>query len=330
MPEGDVITESTITCPVCGIAKVEMMPTDACQYFYECTGCRTLLRPKPGDCCVFCSYGSVPCPPIQAADGNPMCCQSEESRVAAEIRPGVQRPDWSAVTKPAARDALLARDRTRAGVQEKWRHALPAPQDSLWRTVLTLFASQGRPPSVAEIASDTGWPAAQVRALLLELQTHDHLGVNQAADAIVYVYPFTSQPTEHRVSINGRTLNALCAIDALGACGMYRTDATITSSCRLCGTAIEIGTARHGAALNHARPAGAVVWYDFAYRQTAATSCCPSIGFFCCDEHLQQWMAAQATARTGCRLTLGEALEVGRAIFGPVFAGSTVNVDRTS
>jgi hypothetical protein len=24
------------------------------------------LRPKPGDCCVFCSYGSVPCLPIQA------------------------------------------------------------------------------------------------------------------------------------------------------------------------------------------------------------------------------------------------------------------------
>jgi hypothetical protein len=22
-------------------------------------------KPKPGDCCVFCSYGSVPCPPMQ-------------------------------------------------------------------------------------------------------------------------------------------------------------------------------------------------------------------------------------------------------------------------
>lgn len=96
MPEAAVITESTLTCPVCSTAKVETMPTDACQYFYECTGCATLLRPKPGDCCVFCSYGSVPCPPIQAADGNPLCCQSEEGR---------QRPDWSAVTRPAARDA---------------------------------------------------------------------------------------------------------------------------------------------------------------------------------------------------------------------------------
>jgi hypothetical protein len=61
MLEAGVTTESIITCPACGRAKAEMMPTDACLYFYECTGCGTLLRPKRGDCCVFCSYGSVPC-----------------------------------------------------------------------------------------------------------------------------------------------------------------------------------------------------------------------------------------------------------------------------
>ncbi len=44
-----------------------MMPTDACQYFYGCDGCGKLLRPLAGDCCVYCSYGSSPCPPIQRA-----------------------------------------------------------------------------------------------------------------------------------------------------------------------------------------------------------------------------------------------------------------------
>ncbi|MFZ3234262.1 MAG: GDCCVxC domain-containing (seleno)protein [Stellaceae bacterium] len=29
------------------------------------TRCGELLRPKTGDCCVFCSYGSMPCPPVQ-------------------------------------------------------------------------------------------------------------------------------------------------------------------------------------------------------------------------------------------------------------------------
>lgn len=56
---------SVLTCPECGHRSRETMPTDACQWYYECAGCGVLLRPKPGDCCVFCSYGSVPCPPVQ-------------------------------------------------------------------------------------------------------------------------------------------------------------------------------------------------------------------------------------------------------------------------
>lgn len=56
---------STLTCPECGHVQAETMPTDACQYFYDCPGCQAVLRPKAGDCCVFCSYGDVPCPPIQ-------------------------------------------------------------------------------------------------------------------------------------------------------------------------------------------------------------------------------------------------------------------------
>jgi|SRR6476661_7654894 hypothetical protein len=61
------ILESVLTCPLCAFAARETMPTDACLYFYECPACRALLRPKAGDCCVFCSYGSVKCPPIQQA-----------------------------------------------------------------------------------------------------------------------------------------------------------------------------------------------------------------------------------------------------------------------
>jgi hypothetical protein len=63
--------ESTLSCPHCGATTVETMPTDACVYFHVCVTCQALIRPKPGDCCVFCSYGSVKCPPIQLSPG---CC----------------------------------------------------------------------------------------------------------------------------------------------------------------------------------------------------------------------------------------------------------------
>jgi hypothetical protein len=70
---------STLTCPRCGHQATETMPTDACQFFYDCRGCGGVLRPLEGDCCVFCSYGTVPCPPIQEArargeDAPDGCC----------------------------------------------------------------------------------------------------------------------------------------------------------------------------------------------------------------------------------------------------------------
>ncbi len=67
----DVILLSTITCPECGHEKEEEMPQDACQYFYTCENCKAVLKPVAGDCCVFCSYATVPCPPIQL---NEDCC----------------------------------------------------------------------------------------------------------------------------------------------------------------------------------------------------------------------------------------------------------------
>jgi DNA-directed RNA polymerase subunit RPC12/RpoP len=56
------ILKSTITCPECGHKTEEEMPTTACQFFYECDNCKQTL---------FCSYGTVACPPIQE---NKNCC----------------------------------------------------------------------------------------------------------------------------------------------------------------------------------------------------------------------------------------------------------------
>jgi hypothetical protein len=75
------VLRSTITCPLCGHPENESMPVDVCQFFYDCKGCGRLLRPKPGDCCVYCSYGDVPCPPVQEArsTGTPASCCSRDA-----------------------------------------------------------------------------------------------------------------------------------------------------------------------------------------------------------------------------------------------------------
>ena len=70
-------TTSVLTCPECSYAETLQMPTDACVFFHECASCGTVLRPKSGDCCVYCSYGSVPCPSIQMGMND--CCNADQA-----------------------------------------------------------------------------------------------------------------------------------------------------------------------------------------------------------------------------------------------------------
>ncbi|HKX52583.1 MAG TPA: GDCCVxC domain-containing (seleno)protein [Nitrosospira sp.] len=83
MTNNTPLLESKLTCPNCGYAKHEIMPIEACQFYYECEGCKVLLRPRPGDCCVFCSFGSVKCPPVQVQ----ACCSSSGESVLSAVPP---------------------------------------------------------------------------------------------------------------------------------------------------------------------------------------------------------------------------------------------------
>lgn len=239
-------------------------------------------------------------------------------RVAAEIRPGVFRPDWSAIRSRAARSALGGRMAARASLLEQWCHALEPDEDLVWRTVLRRYAETGRAPRPEEIAAETAIGHPRVSALLRKLEAFDLVGLEPGTDLLRYAYPFTEAAMGQRVKLNGHSLNALCAIDALGVGAMYRTDASVDSRCRLCVETISIATAHAGRALRDFAPAGAVVWYDYAYQGCASESCCPSIAFFCTDEHLRRWLDTQTPRRQGVRLAMNEALELGRAIFGPV------------
>ena len=89
---------STITCPACSDQSAEIMPTDFCQYFYDCSNCGAQLKPKEGDCCVYCSYGSVPCPPIQEQRAGPQKAHAAEALRMAEECASCSTPrakDWA-------------------------------------------------------------------------------------------------------------------------------------------------------------------------------------------------------------------------------------------
>ncbi len=234
-----------------------------------------------------------------------------------ELRPGVFRPDCSVVKSPAAREALGSPAKTRPGLIDKWLRGLTPDEDRVWRAVLELYAALGRPPGIPEISQHAKLPEGTLPGLLQQLEDRDLLA--RGPDGIIrHAYPLSEATTGHRVTVRGRALNTLCAIDALGTGAMYRTDVSIQSACALCDNAIHVATSDAGRTLAEVSPPSAVVWYDFAYSDSAAASCCPAIAFFCQDHHLRRWLDAQTPRRHGMPLSMRAVLELGRAVFGPV------------
>lgn len=69
-----------LTCPECGASHEAVMPEHERLEVYTCPSCKAELKPRKGECCVFCSYGTVPCPAVQCEWENGqlgVCCSGE-------------------------------------------------------------------------------------------------------------------------------------------------------------------------------------------------------------------------------------------------------------
>jgi hypothetical protein len=194
------------------------------------------------------------------------------------------------------------------------------------RTILLrLYVEQGGAPAIAELARHVGVSASTVRPMLASLEARDLVVLDADGERIVGAYPWTDRATEHRVNLRDQTLHALCAIDALGAGAMCRSDIEISSRCRACGALVTIATCDRGRALAEVQPESAVVWSGIRQADgCAAGSICTVIAFFCDDAHLAAWRAEHDPEAPGFRLSIDEALQAGRAIFGPSLAGLEV------
>jgi hypothetical protein len=162
----------------------------------------------------------------------------------------------------------------RTGLLEHWSRPLDSNADLVWQTLLRMFVRQGRPPRAAEIAAETRLLPDTVTAILHQLERRDLIGLEPGTDVIRFAYPRTTAPSGHRVALGAHALWAPCAIDALAAARMYRTDASVDSACAFCASKIYVATALHGRALPTMSPPEAVVWYDFAFAGCAAALDC--------------------------------------------------------
>jgi hypothetical protein len=60
-----IVGDCVVTCPVCKTRVQETMTSETPKLIYHCPVCLTWLTPEKGDHCIYDSYGSVNCPPIQ-------------------------------------------------------------------------------------------------------------------------------------------------------------------------------------------------------------------------------------------------------------------------
>jgi mercuric reductase len=234
------------------------------------------------------------------------------------LRPGVAWPMWSCVVDPTARRALEA-SLARSRWLKTWA-GLDPDEDRLWRAVLWGFADTGRAQDTESLVAAPGLEAPAVAAHLSALQRRDMLVLDAASGSVVAAYPFCAWASEHRVAIaGGATVNALCAIDALGAGAMLGRDSTVESHCRLCKTPVRIETREHGRALGQVAPSTAAVWAGQHYADNcSATSGCTLKAYFCSREHLAAWRERHDRDGVGFALTPAAALQIGLALFLPL------------
>lgn len=249
-----------------------------------------------------------------------------ETRLAGhpswEIRPGICFPDWSAIRSPKAEATL--KDIFAILEVERWWEDYGDTEDRLRRLLLQDYVRHGRAPTLPALAAMAGMSEKQAREVLAHLRERDLVVFDAAQNRISGAYPFTDRDTEHHVLFDGLSVNAMCAIDALGVGAMYERDIGVHSRCRACDRPISVQTRARGIALASYAPETAIVWSGLRYDDNcAASSLCTVIAFFCSDRHLEEWRIASHPDIRGHRLSIEEAHEVGMAVFGPMLAAAS-------
>jgi len=210
------------------------------------------------------------------SNGLPQEAQQAGGQPSWRLRPGVEFPNWSAIRSSEARAALM-------GVIELVRasrcwESYGEAEDRPRRRVLQHYGERGKAPSLAALAGAAGLSESETRDSLVGLNERDLLVFDAVAGRISGAYPFTDDKTDHLVAVNGASVYAMCAIDALGAGAMLGHDTTIDSKCRARGMPIRTGTRSQGTTLAACNPKGTVVWSGLTYAgNRAASSLCTVI-----------------------------------------------------
>lgn len=169
----------------------------------------------------------------------------------------------------------------------KARQSQLEPQSrNLHLAILRHFATAGGPLSRDEVAQQLGHD--DVDAALARLAADDLIVLTPDRRDIAGAYPFTAEERVHAVLVNGHTLHAMCALDALAIAPMFETATRIDSRCHVTGSPVEIHM--QGTELLSARPGDVHVGIHWQGTSgCAAQSLCMEMVFLADAETAQRW-----------------------------------------
>jgi Alkylmercury lyase len=206
----------------------------------------------------------------------------------------------------------LARLGPGAGVDGR-QAVLPDQLRAFHRRLLKAFLTGTGAPDAAVVAHQATELGLNPEAALGALAAADLVHTDPATGSISVAYPFSGQPTPHRVELaGGPAVFAMCAIDALGIPQMLGRDGRISSVDPANGQPVTVEV-QDG--LWRFRPATTVLLVGRTAGGPVADCCCPHINFHTTQEAAEAYRRAHP-GMTGRLFGQTAAVQAARQAFG--------------
>ena len=191
---------------------------------------------------------------------------------------------------------------------------LPVELKKLHQKILFILVGQGRTPDHAELADMVG--EENIDESLQRLSADDLIVLDSDGKLPVGAYPVTVENTPHSIRVNGNTIHAMCALDALSVAPMFSVEVVIDSVCHVSQTPVHIHM--QGSKILESQPSTDVTvgirWQDPS--ATAAHSLCLEMIFLKDRETAERWQGGDTDNIS--LYSLSETVEFGKAFFLPL------------
>jgi hypothetical protein len=183
----------------------------------------------------------------------------------------------------------------------------------LHQQLLTSFVTKGRPLSKVEMSFQVDDVEKAATALInCDIAMFSHDG------NVIGAYPFSVIERDYLIKVNGHTLYAMCALDALAIAPMFNIATDITSRCAITGKSINIQMVGEDISnIASSKDVYLGVDWDSANTNTCcADSLCKKIVFFQHQQVAEQWLTTES--KEGELFSLKEAVQFSSRFFIPL------------